>query len=349
MKSHNCHQLTLLNGGLEPPPPLADETSMSVLLPPAARRNRLRQRNRKPHATSTTPSPAPAPYRAPRGDLFRELAESHWAAPDNTQPMPEDVRGDAYRSLASSVGASIYRRRKRLKGPIEKLRRAVGSNRYSEFTQWLKRIRSIHGASIPVRYYSLLSLIDHQIDEITIEFRYTYDDFDDTAYYSNTKNQINSARELIIKARLDVAELQPLLMEMATLYSCLRAAKRVASLPALPVPVAMVDEERRACRVREAQRETQAARDARVAESRKWLRELAEREKLCDDDVRYGGGWLTLNCAVEMLCDDLRGYNSQKPLWVAIPTIDQLAEDYKMTKRDAGRVLAAYTGRPNQE
>jgi hypothetical protein len=337
--THGAHQLTLLDAGLESPQRLGDKSSMCDPPPAAADSQPRRQRKRKPLGATQMLAPPP-PHRAPRGDLFRELAEQSWAAPNNTTPTTEDIRAEAYRRLADSVGTSIYRRKKRLKGPIEKLRRAVGSNRFCEFAQWLQQIRSIKGASAPVRYYALLSLIERQIDGITIEFRYTYDDFDEAAFYTHMKHDLISARELVNKARLDTAELEPLLKAMAALYSSLRAAKRFVALPP-QAPVKMTDEERRALLAGEAQRKAQEARVARVAESRQWLRDLAQLEKRSEYDVRCGGCWISMNSAVEMVHDDLRGYVGCKPLWTATPTIDQLAADYRMTKRDAGRVLAA--------
>lgn len=343
-QTHDSHQLALLDASIEPQHhPLADDSAMSDASPPAGKREPLRQRNRKAYGASLTPSPPPPSHRAPRGDLFRELAESIWAAPENTQPTPEQLREANYRKMSSSVGTSIYRRKRRLKGPIEKLRRQVGSNRYCEFAQWLNRIRDIKGASVPVRYSSMLAIVGRQIDSIAIEFRYTLNNFDNSTQYdqTNARDHLDTARALLHQARHDIAELQPLFVEMMHLNARLGRAKQAAALPVVPIPerVLPTAEEMRALRENLAQ----AERDARVAESRKWVSEMSGK-KLGDDDVRRGGRWLTMYCAVELVRDDLKGFAGHKPLWSEFPTVEQLAEDYQISKRDSRRVLAASRG-----
>lgn len=282
-----------------------------------------------------TPQTPPPPHRAPRGDMFREYAEKRWASPDYKQPTPEEVRKKAYRSLAESIEHSIYRRKKTIRGPIEKLRAVVGSNRYCEFAEWLKRIRLIKGASAPARYYSLLSLIEQRIEEMAIEYRYTYDDFDVVSFYESTKKHLDTARDRARKARSDTAELQPLLYEVSNLYLQLGIAKRMA---ASPTP-GMSDGEVRALVADEAQK----ARSRRVAESRQWLRDLTVPDKRSDEDVRCGGRWITLANLAEVLGDDLRGVAGRKALWASLPAVVELAQDYRISQRDARRLLTRYT------
>lgn len=320
-KAQDGRQFPLLDGGLEAPPSEQPEVR--------------RQPQRRTKALETLRTPPP-PHRAPRGDLFREYAERQWASPEHTQPTPEDVRRNVYRSLAESVGRSIYRRKKTIKGPIDKLRRAVGSNRYCEFAEWLNRIDAIKGASVTVRYCALLALIEKRIEEVAIEYRYTYDDFDKVSFYTSVKQELDTARDRVRKARADTVELQPLLYEMANLYARLGCAKRMAANP----PPRMSDEERRALLAGEAQK----ARNRRVAESRQWLRDLTEPDKHSDDDVRCGGRWICFASLAEVLGDDLRGCVGRKPLWPSQPTVAELAQDYRISQRDARRLLAAYGG-----
>src|SRR4051794_22325501 len=100
-RTHDSHQLNLLDVGLGSPHMLGDNSSMCVqpnLRP--ARREPRGQRNRR--FLDPIHAPAPPPHRAPRGDLFREAAEKTWAAPENTKQTPEDVRAKAYWRLADS-------------------------------------------------------------------------------------------------------------------------------------------------------------------------------------------------------------------------------------------------------
>jgi hypothetical protein len=281
------------------------------------------------------PQPPPPPHRAPRGDMFREYAEKRWASPDYKDPTPEDARRKIYKSLAESIEHSMYRRRKTIRGPIEKLRAIVGSNRYCEFAEWLNRIRLIKGASAPARYYSLLSLIEQRIEEIAIEYRYTYDDFNVFSLYDDTKERLDAARDRVRKARADTAELQPLMYEMSHLYLQLGIAKRMAASP----PPRISDDESRAWLASEAKQ----ARDRRVGESRRCLRDLMEPDKHGEDGVRSCGRWIRLVSLLEMLGDDLRGFAGHKPLWPSLPTAAELAQDYRIGQRDAQRLLIAYT------
>lgn len=319
-KARDPRQFTLLDGDEEPLP-----AQPEVVRRPKGRTKAIE-----------TPRTAPPSHRAPRGDLFREYAEKQWASPGHTQPTPEDLRHKAYRNLAESVGHSIYRRKKSLRGPIEKLRKFVGSNRYGEFAQWLNRIGEIKGASVTVRYYALLSLIEKRIEDVAIEYRYTHDDFDNVSLYESAKQDLDTARGLVHKARGDTAELKPLLSEVAHLYARLGHAKRMAASP----PPRMSADTVRAWLAEEAQKE----RNRRVAASRRWLRDLMEPDKRRDDDVRCGAGWINLASLTEVLGDDLSGYAGMKPLWPSLPAAAELARDYQISQRDARRLLTAYAG-----
>jgi hypothetical protein len=336
--AHDSAQLAFFPFSRTPATVLAADPPRRDSPPPKKTRATAR---RPAGATRGQHSPPPPAYRAPRGDLFREHAEKQWAAPDNKQQTTEDMRREVYERLARSVGETSYRRKRKLCGPIEKLRRQIGSNRYYEFAHWLQKIRDLRGASVPVRYRSLLTAIGRAIDGIAIEYRYTFDDFDTStrSWQTTARDLLNHTRDLLNRASHDVAHLQPLLSAMARLHSDLGNAKRRAVLPPPPPPIPPTAEEMREWR------ETQArsTRTPRVAESRKWLREFANPEKQEETDLRAGGGWISVSNAIEMLRDDLRGYGDKKPLWTTIPSVDQLSEDYRIGKRDAGRVLTAYS------
>jgi hypothetical protein len=325
-RTDDSRQLTFLEGTAQAIPP---------------KREQSHQRHRKPLLIRQTPAAPPPPHRAARGDMFREIAEAKWAAPDFVRETTEALREKVYRHMSSTVTRTSYRRRKKLCGPVQRLRRQVGSNRYCEFSQWLTQIRCVRGASVPVQYDSLLSMICGQIDEIAIEYRYTFDDFDNSSFYGPTRARdlLKAASDLLSKAREDVAELQPLLAAMSGLYGDLGSAKRAAARPPPTVEEENAQRERLAHEVRE---HIKAARVARVGVSRKWLREYAEPVKHNEDDVRGAGGWISMEAAVEMVQSDLHGFANEKPLWPTLPTVDQLAVDYRLSKKAAARVLAAY-------
>jgi hypothetical protein len=301
--------------------------------PASGKRDRLHPPVRKTLGSSHKPAP---PAAAPRGDLFREQAEKERAAATIAKPdmhTPEEDRARFYDRLADSA-SDVFRGKRKLKGPIECLRRNTTSNRRADFDGWLRRL-GLKGASMEVRYGSLLETINCEIDEIATDLRYTDADRYGTNGWCDPTKDVRSS---LARARLDVAELPTLFRGMNMLMYYLKAAKRNAACPP-PPPAPPSEEERRQWREREAME----ARATRVEESRKWLREMSEKEKHSDTDVRSRTRWISLDGIVMMVRDDLHGYGNVTPLWSSVPSPDQLAKDYGISRQEAARVLASYS------
>jgi hypothetical protein len=205
-------QLTLLEASLDPPRSPANAAPISDP-PPPVKRKPLHQRNRTPLGAGDKPPPS---FRAPRGDLFRELFEKEWAAALAAQPdmrTREQDRAAIYQRLSYSA---VFQGKKKLKGPPDHLRRTVGSNRCAEFNLWLQKFRGVKGASVAVRYASVLSLISKDIEAISIDLIYAGAGYCDPAKH---------ARARLDQARTDIAALQKLFDEMTSLYYYLRSAR----------------------------------------------------------------------------------------------------------------------------
>ena len=287
-----------------------------------------------PHSrrqTSNTIGNAAPPHQASRGDLFRELAEQDQAAATRLNPNAPTPQLDRY---------NIYRRwshnwtfdgRRKPKGPVDRLRRTVGSNRYAEFDARLKKVPGVQGASLPVRYAWLLTQIAQDIEEISADFHYT-----DTWYRAAPNDPTQKARERLARAQGDIAELPHLFQDVAALYSHLHYTKRYIACP----PPPLSPQEHEAMLAQAAQRE----RNARLKEARQNLGYLTFRSKYSDDPIRRAFGWITLENMICMLTDDLTGYGCPrvKPLWPSVPCVEQLATDYQISKSAAARVLATY-------
>jgi hypothetical protein len=232
----------------------------------------------------------------------------------------------------------VFCGKKKLKGPIEQLRRAVGYNRCAEFHQWLQRLRGIQGASLAVRYRSLLSRIEHEINTIALDFRYLQDKGGPHG------DPTLEARTQLERARTDTGALQGLLRLMVDLYYRLSSSRRFAA-GLIPESPPITQEQIDTYHAQAAQ----AARAARVCLSRGYLRELATPQKQSDTDIRRASRWISLEGMLYMLGDDLTGFRNIKPLWASTPSIQQLALDYGIGKADAQRVLTAYHAQTLQE
>lgn len=247
-----------------------------------------------------------------------------------------------YRRLSESVAVTHGRRKRNLKGPVERLRHQVGGKRYFEFAEWLNRLRAVKGSSVPSRYRSMLTIMGKAIDLIEIEFRYTFQDFDQSNEFDprHARDHLRKTREQLVHAREDTAALQPLLEEMMRLNERLGRAKQSAACPPQVLTTAWEQIVQKTKETRE-HAET-AAHEARLQESRKWLRELSRPNKQHDEDVRYGKRWIRMDALVELLRDDLRGYAGHKALWSSLPAVQRLVQDYGISERDAERLLAAH-------
>jgi hypothetical protein len=327
----NTTQLSLLNPTLEE---LTERHIDSVNCPlsrqsvPSEGISALQRRHGR--ALRTIGHAAP-PHQASRGDLFRELAEQDQAGATRQNPntpTPQLARCNIYRRWSHNWS---FEGRKKPKGPVDRLRRTVGGNRYAEFDARLTKLPGVKGASLPVRYVSLLAYIAKEIEEIGTDFQYT-----DAWYSTGPNDPTQEARERLARARGDVGELAFLFQVMAALYSHLHYTKRYIACP--PPPPSPQEEE--ALLAQAAQRE----RNARLEEARQNLRYLTFRSKYSDDSIRRGFGWITLENMICMLTDDLTGYGCPKvqPLWPSVPSVEQLAMDYQIGKSAAARVLAAY-------
>lgn len=298
---------------------------------PAPRPGECRQRNRKTPGSSNKSVP---PGRAPRGDLFREIAEMDRAAATAAHQdlhTPEDDRARVYNRLAERA-MDVIRGKKKLKGPINSLRRNATSNRRAEFDSWLRSL-GLKGANMEARYESLLAFISGEIDEIALDFSYTSDKYRAGEIREPTKE----GRALLERSRSDIAELPTLFRGMASLLIDLKFTKRYAVCPPPPLPEpspktvqAIVE------------KDAMYARAPRVEESRKWLHEMCHKDKHSDTDVRCRASWVGLDGILMMLRDDLTGYANVKPLWPSVPDAVQLAKDYGISRSAATRVLAAY-------
>jgi hypothetical protein len=321
-----CH----ISSDDDPQDVIATDQAHHARLAPAAPTMEQRRR-RNPKALGSSHKPAP-PDAAPRGDLFREQAEKERAAATVSQPdmhTPEDDRALAYYRLANSAVFTDKKNtgRRKLRGPVDCLRRNTTSNRRAEFDAWLRN-QGVKGASMEVRYASLLSRISDDIDDIALDFGYTAD-IHRTGTLSDPTKDVRAQLERVC---MDIAELPTLFREMESLLTHLKYTKRFAVCPPSPLS----PEEKRAL----SEKAAKAERAPRVEQSHTYLRELAW-EKRSDTDIRYGRRWISLESMVTMIEDDLTGYANVKPLWVAIPSVDQLAEDYHISRPDARRVLAA--------
>lgn len=289
------------------------------------------------HRQSRVRSAAALPYQAARGDLFRELAEQDQAAATTANPdapTPQLRRSRAFRSAAAFWE---FQGRKKPKGPAERLRSAVGYNRYCEFESRLNHFRGLKGKSLSARYTSLLTYIGRELDDLSTDFRHT------ASWYDASNDPTRETRDRLARARADVAELPRLLEDMAELYLHLHGTKRYVACP----PPPKSPEEQEALRLERAQRQ----RHERVEVSRKHLRELTAREKLTSDSIRRGVGWISLDNVLWVLDRDLTGYGRYypevKPLWPSVPSIEQLTMDYQIGKKAAAQVLAAYPAYAN--
>jgi hypothetical protein len=158
-------------------------------------------------------------HRAPRGDLFRELFEVHRRVALAERPDQrtfEDERADLYWRLHWH---SIFRGRKKLKGPIDGLKRKVGRNRFAEFDQWLRQIGA-KGSSTAVRYRRVLATIEREIRNVDTSFRYL-----ETEGASSGFTPARWAFSRVEKAETDVGELKELFADVGVLYRQLRKAR----------------------------------------------------------------------------------------------------------------------------
>jgi hypothetical protein len=171
---------------------------------------------------SSTGAPVNGPppeYRAPRGDLFRELFEwkrnaSLAERPD--QRTAEDERSDWYWRLHWH---SVFEGRRKLKGPVDGLKRKVGRNRCAEFDVWLKRIGA-NGSNTSVRYRRLLVRIERDLGNLRTSFRYVPPSL--SGSYDGAVRRVEAQ---LNTARSDVGELRTLLSDVAVLYRLLRKAR----------------------------------------------------------------------------------------------------------------------------
>ena len=298
---------------------------------PAPKPGECRQRNQKTPGSSNK---SVLPGRAPRGDLFREIAEMDRAAATVAQPdmhTPEDDRARVYNRLAEGA-MDVIRGKKKLRGPINSLRRNATSNRRAEFDSWLRSL-GLKGASMEVRYESLLAFISGEIDEIALDFSYTSDKYRAGGIREPTKD----GRVLLERARSDIAEIPRLFRGMASLLIDLKFTKRYAVCPPPPLPEPSPEEVQA-----KVEGDAKHARAPRVEESRKWLREMCHKDKHSDADVRCRASWIGLDGILMMFRDDLTGYANAKSLWPSVPDAEQLSEDYGISRSAAMRVLAAY-------
>ena len=271
----------------------------------------------------------PFAHAAPRGDLFRELAEQDQAAATRLDRDCTTLQLDRSRFYADLARRWVFTGRRLPKGPVHCLRKAAGYNRCAEFDSRLQKLPGVKGASLSARYGSLLALIASEMDDIAADFRYT-----DPMFAEPEHDPLREAREQLSKAHLDVAELQPLFLAMEALYCRLHYKKRYIANP----PPPRTPEEAAALYAEIAQRE----RDARVELSRQVLRDMSVRKKPSGDPIRRAFGWISMEGMLMTFTDDLAGYGRTKPLWVSIPSAEQLSVDYQISRAAAECVLRAY-------
>jgi hypothetical protein len=170
----------------------------------------------------------PPEHWAPRGDLFREFYEKKRNASLAAQPDRrtfEDDRADLYWRLHWS---SVFEGRRKLKGPIDHLKRKVGRNRCAEFDIWLKRV-GIKGSTTSIRYRRLLGTSDRELRNVATSFRYLPSP--GCELYAGAIGRVLAQLD---KARLDVSELRSLLADVGVLYRQLRNARLEAVRANMP-------------------------------------------------------------------------------------------------------------------
>lgn len=158
-------------------------------------------------------------HQASRGDLFREQFEMRRNIALAEKPdlrTFEDIRADLYWRLYWN---SVFPGRRRLKGPVDQLKRKVGRNRCAELDVWLRRVGA-KGSTTSVRYRNLLARVEREICDVESSFKSLT-----TERFSSDSSPARWARAQLAKAQSDVAELHPLFSEVAVLYRQLRQAR----------------------------------------------------------------------------------------------------------------------------